>query len=482
MTLELVRKYTALKTTFACISVDGTNLRMKSMSRVVICLIFLQMFYVGNLNAFQVKVGTKAQVLPSDAALAWGTMALEIMKNTPGGSPTYGSRSLGYIGLTMYECVVAGASQRNSLAGKLNGLKELPKIEKGQTYNWVISLNAGQSFIIKQLYQHTATKNLKLIDSLENEIYQKELKNTHVKVAEQSKIYGLAVAQAIFEWSKSDGGFEGYKRNFDSTFKVPIGKGLWKAPVKGQSAIPLPLHPHWGKNRTFAPSNEVLPIPKMIAYDYKPESKYYQYMYEVYTKRKTLTQTEKEIANWWGDDPSETFSPPGHSYNLANIAVKKAQPDLFKAAETYAKVGMAVADAFINCWKTKFVHNAQRPYSFIYNNIDTLWDLYWPEPPFPAFYSGHAVQGAATATVLTDLYGTIFKFIDDSHVGRAKDFERATEYKARSFNSFWEAAEESAMSRLYGGIHTRQDNEVGLSEGKKIGRNINLLPWNQMKK
>lgn len=425
------------------------------------------------------KYVPKKEFVSSEVALKWGEMSLKTMKNTPGGSPTYGSRSLGYLGLTMYECVVAGDAKKKSLIGTLKGLNELPKPEKGQVYNWVLSLNAGQAFLLKKLYKQSAQINISRIDSLEEAIYQNELKTTDEKVAERSKLFGQAIAEAIFEWSKTDGGHEGYKRNFDSTYKVPVGDGLWKAPIKGQSAVPLPLHPHWGENRTFAPLNGILPIPKMITYDYKPGSKYYEYMYEVYTKRKTLTQEEKEIANWWGDDPSETFSPPGHSYNLANLAVKTAKPNLFKAAETYAKVGMAVADAFINCWKTKFVYNAQRPYSFIYYNIDTLWDLYWPEPPFPAFYSGHAVQGAATATILTDLYGGNFKFIDNSHVGRPKDLERATEYKARSFSSFWAAAEESAMSRLYGGIHTRQDNEVGLAEGKKIGKNINLLPWNK---
>ncbi len=418
----------------------------------------------------------------SKVALEWGKMSLYILRHTSEGSPTYGSRSLGYLGLTMYECVVGGSTEKQSLAGQLKGLNTLPQAQKGKVYNWALSLNAGQAYLLKQLYNHTSLENVGKIDSLENVIYQQELKTTDKKVAEASKALGLSIAQAIFEWSKTDGGFEGYKRNFDPTYKMPTTKGLWKAPAKGQSAFAMPLHPHWGKNRTFAPLNETLPIPKMITYDYRPNSEYYALMYEVYTKRLTLTQEEKEIANWWGDDPSQTFSPPGHSYNLANIAIKIAKPDLFKAAETYAKVGMAVADAFINCWKAKYFYNAQRPFSFIYYNIDIAWNLYWPEPPFPAFYSGHAVQGSATATVLTELYGAKFEFTDDSHVGRPKDLERNTEYKARHFKSFWQAAEESAMSRLYGGIHTRQDNEVGLVEGKKIGNNINTLAWAKAKK
>lgn len=413
------------------------------------------------------------------AAIEWGQMTVRIMKGTPNGSPTYGSRAVGYMGLTMYEAIVSGSTKNKSLEGQLNGLANLPKIEKSKKYNWVLSLNAGQSYMLKQLYEHTNAANKASIDSLENAIYQSQVSTTPQEIRDRSVKYGQAVAQAIFEWSKTDGGYQGYKRNFDSTYQLPVGQGLWKAPLKGQSPIALPLHPYWGKNRTFAPENGALPVPAMIPFDYKKDSPYYGQMYEVFMKRQTLTQEEKEIANWWGDDPSQTFSPPGHSYNLATIAIKSAKPDLYKAAETYARVGMAVADAFINCWKCKYTYHAERPFLFIFYNMSTLWELYWPEPPFPAFYSGHAGQASASATVLTELYGKTFKFVDDSHVGRPKDEKRLVEYKARSFNSFWESALESANSRLYGGIHTCQDNEVGLAEGKKIGGNINALVWNR---
>ncbi|GGD81512.1 hypothetical protein GCM10011514_52000 [Emticicia aquatilis] len=418
-----------------------------------------------------------AQNQSASAAIQWGQMTVRIMKQTPNGSPTYGSRAVGYMGLTMYETVVNGSPKNKSLDGQLSGLANLPKVEKSKKYNWILSLNAGQSYMLKQLYEHTSAANKASIDSLENLIYQSQVSTTSQEVRERSVKYGQEIAQAIVEWSKIDGGYQGYKRNFDSTYQLPKGKGYWKSPPKGQSPVALPLHPYWGNNRTFAPANGVLAVPEIIKFDYHEDSDYYKQMMEVYHKRKNLTQEEKEIANWWGDDPSQTFSPPGHSYNLATIAIKNAKPDLFKAAETYARVGMAVADAFINCWKCKYTYHAERPFFFIFYNVDTMWDLYWPEPPFPAFYSGHAGQASASATVLTNLYGDNFKFIDNSHVGRPKDEEHLVEYKARSFNSFWESALESANSRLYGGIHTRQDNEVGLSEGKKIGHNINTLAW-----
>ena len=150
---------------------------------------------------------------------------------------------------------------------------------------------------------------------------------------------------------------------------------------------------------------------------------------------------------------------------------------MIKCAETYARIGIAVADAFIKCWKWKYDFFSERPNTFIPQFIDQEWESFWPDPPFPAFPSGHAIQAATAATVMMDLYGNEFQFVDDAHVGRERDEVREVDFVARSFNTFWEVAEETADSRFYGGIHTPQDNSVGLTEGKKIANHVNQLNW-----
>ena len=218
-------------------------------------------------------------------------------------------------------------------------------------------------------------------------------------------------------------------------------------------------------------------IPSIIPYSEDPQSAYYQQYLAVYKKSNILTQVEKEAAAWWADDPSETFSPPGHSYSIANITIKTGKPDLIKAAETYARVGMSVADAFINCWKAKTKYFNQRPSTFVKGFIDNTWDQLWPEPPFPAFYSGHSVQSSASSTVLADLYTDNFTLTDNTHQNRSRDTIRNIDFKSRTFTSFSSIATEAGISRIYGGIHTQQDNEVGNSQGKIVGANINALKW-----
>ena len=162
---------------------------------------------------------------------------------------------------------------------------------------------------------------------------------------------------------------------------------------------------------------------------------------------------------------------------MATLVIKKAKPNLIKCTETYAKVGLAVADAFINCWKWKYKFFTERPNNYVTQHINQRWESFWPDPPFPAFPSGHAIQASATATVLTGIYGNKFTFTDDAHVGRKRDELRNVDYKARNYNSFWEVAQETANSRFYGGIHIPQDNERGLEKGKEVGENINHLIW-----
>ena len=437
-----------------------------------------QYYIIGILLFFAAGCMKEKPLTDLELATKWAEMTLFITKNTPGNSPTYSSRSLGYIGLTMYESIVHSTPQYQSLVGQLDSLDNLPIPEKDKIYEWHLSLNAAEALILKSIYNQTSDENKLKIDSLETAIYKSYTSKIEDKeLINRSIAYGKVVASAIFEWSKTDGGHRAYLKNFDKKMVFPTQSGSWKPPLYGQSFSHYPLHPHWGQNRTFLKQDHQIADPYLIPFDTLPNSPYYKEFLAVYEQEKALTQDQKEAAVWWGDDPDETVTPPGHSYYLATLVIKKAKPTLMQCAETYAKVGMAVADAFINCWKWKFQFFTERPNTYVTEHIDPTWESFWPDPPFPAFPSGHAIQAAATATVLTELYGEKFDFIDDTHKGRKRDGLRNTDFKPRHYTSFWEVADETAKSRFYGGIHTPQDNRAGLEKGKEIGTNINQLIW-----
>lgn len=427
------------------------------------------------------KVFDKKEV-SQEIALKWAKMTLEFINLQPNKTPTFISRSLGYVGLTMYESVVNGSSDYKSIALQLNGLGTLPKPEAGKMYDWETVLNSSQSKIIRLIWQPLKMRyvnpySVKKLDSLETAILNERIMAVNdTGIINRSKNYGNLLAQKIYEWSMTDGGHEMNYKNFDPEYTYPTGENYWTPPVGGQSPVMMPLHPYWGKNRTFLKTNE-LPIATMIPYSKDTNSAYYKQFKQVYDIQKSLTQEQKEIANWWGDDPSATTAPPGHSFHLAINILKIKKVNLVVSAMTFAKVGIASADAFINCWRNKYTYHSERPTNYIRLNIDKNFKQYWPEPPFPGFPSGHSTQMSATTEVLINIFGDNVHFMDDTHEGRPKDYLRNVEYKNRRFEKISQVAQECGISRLYGGIHTMQDNLVGLEQGKKIGENINKIKW-----
>ncbi len=414
---------------------------------------------------------------------AWADMTLYITKNTPANSPTYASRCLGYIGLTMYESVVPGFPEYNSLAGQLNGLDSLPVADSRLAYNWQLSLNAGQAAMLRSLYNQTSDENKAKIDSLEQALQARLTAGLADRgLVDRSAAFGRSVADRIFTWSRSDGGHRGYLQNFDKTLRHPEHPGAWKPPLFAQSFSHHPLHPHWGRNRTFLEADARLAAPAFIPFDTAQNSQYYRQFLAVCQKEPLLTREEKEIAIWWADDPDVTFTPPGHSYYIATLLIRDKKPDLIQCARTCAGVGMAVADAFINCWKWKYQFFSERPNTYVTEHIDQRWESFWPDPPFPAFPSGHAIQGAAAARVLIGLYGDSCVLTDRAHAGRERDEVRNVDFKERPITSLWAMAEEIAQSRFYGGIHTPQDNAAGLEAGSRIAENINALSWKKNKR
>jgi membrane-associated phospholipid phosphatase len=448
-------------------------MKTKSIFYFFIKLGFILILFIGITSCKQLP----KEIPDYEVAAQWADMTLYITKNTPANSPTFASRCLGYMGLAQYEAIVHGTSDHKSLAGQLNQLESLPVPNSDDSHNWLMVLNRTQSELLKSLYLQTSKQNKLKIDSLENRIQKILEKNENRKTITKSIAYGSELAKALFDWSKTDGGHRGYLKNFDQDFNREPFPGSWKPPLFAQSFSHKPLHSFWGENRTFAPQNTSLELPEYIEYDPVEGSEYYNQFLSVYQKKNNLTLEEKEAAIWWSDDPDVTFSPGGHLYYITNSLIRRNKPNILLSAKTFALVGMSVADAFIKCWKWKYHFFSERPNTFVPEFIDKKWESFWPDPPFPSFPSGHAIQASAAVTALLNSFENNIEFIDSAHVGRERDRIRNVEFKARSYSSIWGIAQETADSRFYGGIHTPQDNEVGLEQGTIIGKNIINLNW-----
>jgi len=202
-------------------------------------------------------------------------------------------------------------------------------------------------------------------------------------------------------------------------------------------------------------------------------SAYYKAMMEVKNIGDSLTTEQKFIADFWDDNPfklnvsghvmfaTKKFSPAGHWMNIVGIAAEKAKADFSTTVAAYAETSIALFEAFISCWDEKYRSNEIRPETSINRYVDQEWRPYIQTPPFPSYTSGHATISAAAAEVMTSWFGDHLTFIDTSSL----EFG----IPSRSIVSFRQAAKEAGMSRLYGGIHYRHDNDEGNKCGTMLG-------------
>ncbi|TAL77970.1 MAG: phosphatase PAP2 family protein, partial [Bacteroidetes bacterium] len=198
---------------------------------------------------------------------------------------------------------------------------------------------------------------------------------------------------------------------------------------------------------------------------------------EVYTINKNLTEEQMIIARYWDDNPfviehsghmmfgNKKITPGGHWMGICAIASKQSGADAVKTARAYALTSIALYESFISCWDEKYRSSYIRPVTAINETFDNAWLPFLQTPPFPEYTSGHSTITACAASVLTAFYGDNFAFQDTSdlrYIGMQ-----------RHFNSFNEAANETSISRVYGGIHYKFSTDIGAAQGKKLGAYIN---------
>ena len=214
------------------------------------------------------------------------------------------------------------------------------------------------------------------------------------------------------------------------------------------------------------------PVPP-IAFSTDSTSSFYKQAKEVYHVSTHLSKEQLNMAAFWDCNPFavssaghmsigfKKISPGGHWMNIAGIAAKKVHLPFDQSILLHSVVAVTIEDGFISCWEEKYRSNRIRPETFINRYIDVRWQPLLQTPPFPEYPSGHSVISTAAAEVLTYLLGDHFSFSDDS--------ELIFDLPVRSFKSFRLAANEAAISRLYGGIHFRDAVEQGQTEGAAVG-------------
>ena len=394
----------------------------------------------------------------SEVALQWMDMQLELIRTSSpfiGGLPT--SRPFAYAGIALYEAVVPGMPGYRSLSGQLTDMPVMPKAVPGYTYHWPTCANAALAAMNRNFFPNASDANQTAISALENKINKACQSETDNATFQRSVDFGKAVAQLIFEWSKTDG----YVTNINKPYVPPAGPGLWAPTPPGFAAA---FGPYWGNHRLFvACSLDGTAPPAPPAYSTDPSSKYYKMAKEVYDISKTLTPDQIALAVFYRDYPG--FGD-GHYISILKQLLEKKQPTLDFTAMISAKTGIACVDAGIGCWKMKYHYNQERPIRYIREVLGYKeWKPLFDTPPFPDFPSGHSTIAGSFGETLKDFFGNSFPFSDHTY-----DY---LGMKPRTYNSIHELVKEIGDSRVYAGIHYTYSCTAAAEQGRKIAQNIN---------
>ena len=379
-------------------------------------------------------------------------------------SPPVSTRIYVYPNIAFYECIRRDDPSLASMAGKLNGLNNIPSpampidnfIAACFSFSYV-----GQSLVGSEYKMEDWRKAFG--DSL--------MQHTDTTLTKNSMRYGRTVADSIIVWTKKDN----YLRSRGmGRFVLSNKPGTWLPTPEEYSQA---LEPHWNSIRplTLQSAGQFSPKEK-LRYSPNKHSPFYKTMMEVYKIGKTLDSTRKATAWYWDDNPNVSVvkghltyfihkvSPGGHWIMIAQQASQKKRLPVTRASQVYTLTAIALFDAFIACWDEKFKTDLIRPITVINILVDKDWKPLIQTPPFPEFTSGHAVISNAAATVLTHLLGDDFEFTDQTEIPFG--------IKPRSFSSFNAAAAESSMSRVYGGIHYPETARISAQQGKTIGNYV----------
>lgn len=382
-------------------------------------------------------------------------------------NPPAASRYFAYCTLGAYDLV---AQHNSSLVSPSTFIKRYTSVvisTPGNVYDYHIaalySVYETGRLLLPSGYM-LEEKQADFLTALKKEKIKQALIDSSVAVAK-------SVAAQVVAWSKGDN----YNKLSARLRYTPLkGEGYW---YPTPPAYIEAVEPNWKTIKTLVidSCNQFIPE-RPTRFSKDSNTAFFAIAKEVYEVSKRPSQEQLNIAGFWDCNPFavansghmsigfKKISPGAHWMNITSIVAKNRKLDFDRTIQVHAIEAVTLMDAFISCWDEKYRSNRIRPETYINRFIDRKWQPLLQTPPFPEYPSGHSVISTASAEVLTYLLGDNVSFTDNT--------EEMFELQPRTFTSFRQAAQEAAISRLYGGIHFRDAVEQGQVEGAAVGKFI----------
>ena len=275
---------------------------------------------------------------------------------------------------------------------------------------------------------------------------------------------GAHIAKEILAWRQNDG----WVVSAFPPYSEPPLPGRWQ-PTPPANAAATFTHLQHAAPMALVSATHLLPSPPPSL----TSARYAADLNEVKRlgKSDSAARTEEQttIARLWsGVETTTGFFSVWN--NIARDVVLARQLSLVETARVFVLVNVSIHDALQTTQASKFVYGVWRPVTAIRAadtdlNPDTDPDSAWlpliTTPPYPAYAGNLATIGASAARALQLVCGT-----NDVPVAVTWSLPGGLPGVTRHFDGFWQAAEEEAMARIYGGIHYRFDQQAGQQVGQ----------------
>jgi hypothetical protein len=448
------------------------------------------------------RAGSRASTA-ADRFRYWNQVAVDASGRdhtpvAPGENRVYGeqlgpgraSRAMAIVHIAIHDAV-------NSILGGYESYSRVPRARPGASVDAAIAHAAHDTLVSvfpsqKPLFDDLLGQDLARIQA-------------GAQALERGAEAGRRAAAAIVALRQGDGSDHG-EPSMGGDYVPDPAPGVWRQDPIGQA--PIALGAYWGKVKPFvmrsAAQFRVPPPPPMTSAAYArayDEAKRVGGDGDVTFTERTDDQTEAGI--YWAYDGTPSLCAPPRLYNQLAATLTRRFTDVSQLARTFALVNVAMADAGIAIWESKYLYKLWRPIAGIResdpgtgpsglgdSNPATLGDTNWTPmgapasnlagpnftPPFPAYPSGHAGFGGALFQTLRNVFGrdrVAFTFVSDELNGATVDHQgNVRPLRPRSFRSFSQAEEENGQSRIYLGIHWSFDKTEGIAQGRRVANYV----------
>ena len=275
---------------------------------------------------------------------------------------------------------------------------------------------------------------------------------------------GAHIAREILAWRENDG----WIVSAFPPYAEPPLPGRWQ-PTPPANAAATFTHLQHAAPMALVSATQLLPSPPPSL----TSARYAADLNEVKLlgKSDSAVRTEEQttIARLWSGVGTTTgfFSVWN---NMARDVALARQLSLVETARLFVLVNVSIHDALQTTQASKFVYGVWRPVTAIRAadadlNPDTDPDSAWlpliTTPPYPSYAGNLATIGASAARALQLVCGT-----NDVPLAVTWSLPGGLPPVTRQFDGFWQAAEEEALARIYGGVHYRFDQEAGQQVGR----------------